>query len=224
MPESSNGHLALASVQQQLAHHGLKPTMVVRLRTGTQASADASNAELKFRSAGITHIVSNPGLPFMETAKHQGYYPRYFLPAALQVYATTAPAGELNGAMAEDYVPAYDVATAEYPGDPTPAAAHCRAIMKKAGQDVSSPSVLWATQFECDEFTFVRSAVDVAGGLSTAAGLARGFNALGTRAQSAVTWVTSFGPGQHASTQALRDLAYEADCPCWRFTSPQNHR
>jgi hypothetical protein len=223
MHQGPEGDHALASLEQQLARYGIKPASVVRVRTGSQGSADASNAQLRFKTLGITHIVSNPGLAFMETAKQQGYYPRYFLPAALQVYASTAPAGQLTGAMAEDYVPAYDVAATEYPGDPTPAAAHCRNIMTKAKQDISSPSVLWAMQFECDEFFFVRAAVDVAGGLSTAAVLARGFDSLGSRAQSAMTWKTSFGPSQHASTQALRDLAWDSSCTCWRFTSKQDH-
>lgn len=212
----------IRSVSANLARYGIRLTDTFLVSGDlAQRESQQQSAVLRFRADGITHVMGNVGLPFFETAKSQHYYPRYFVPIALEVLASSAPADELNGSFGESFVPAFDVA--QDPGPPTVATTLCEKIMKSAGQDPAWGTTLEAMEAECDGFFFLQAALRADGGLLTAPDLQRGFNALGSTVPSAETWTTFFGPNQHASAQVLRDLEFRDSCTCYIYTSTQNY-
>jgi hypothetical protein len=222
--DDHDGDLELASIKRQLARNGvgLSDADVVRcprsLSTGISCQ---QSTVLKFASAGVTHVLG-AGTTFLTTADRQQYRPRYFIDVEPRLFAANAPANQLVGAMGEGYVPVMDVEPRDVPGDPTPATAYCKEVMKAAGQATDDPTTLWLQYLVCDEFYFLKAAVDAIGGLGSTA-LRSGFERLGSRQESAVTWGTSFGPTMHASATVLRDIAYRSDLKRFVYTSRVNY-
>ena len=214
--DNPTGERVVATVTRELAKHGLKVTDVARLPDGVaEQAAAAQNAVLRFRSDGITHELGNAALAF---AEGQHYRPRYFIPFEPQVIAGNVPAGQMNGAMAESYIPALDVK--EDPGPPTAATTACLSLMRAAGQDITSATARYLMESVCDGFFFLEAAAKARGSLSD---LTPGFESLGSRLPSALTWGTDLGPGRHASAVWLRDAGYAASCSCFVYTSNRNH-
>jgi hypothetical protein len=162
------------------------------------------------------------GYAFMTGAEGQGYRPRYFVGVLPATTAANAPKAQLNGAMAEGFIPTEDVSAEGYPGPPSSASVYCMKVMNDAGQKPTDQTTLWVMQTMCDAFFPLKAALDNSGVLSTT-GVTSGFAALGAKAQSAITFHSVFGPGENASARAVRDLAYRASCTCFYYTSTQNH-
>jgi hypothetical protein len=157
-------------------------------------------------------------LIFMQNAQSQGYHPRYFLQTSAAALAANVGPEQLTGSMGEGYVPVYDVAPTEYPGDPTKATAYCKAVMKAAGQAATDNSTLALQLSICDEFYFLQAAVARAGGLS-AGGVRAGMEALGKGQPSALTFRSFLSPREHTSAAVLRDLTYHPDTGRFAYTS-----
>jgi hypothetical protein len=214
--DNPTGKRVVAAVTRELAKHGLKITDVAWLPDGVaEQTAAAQNAALRFRSDGITHELGTVALAF---AEGQRYRPRYFIPFEPQVIAANVPAGQMNGAMSESYIPALDVKVD--PGPPTPATTECLNLMRRAGQDTTSATARYVMESVCDGFFFLEAAAKARGSLVD---LTSGFESLGSRFPSALTWGTNLGPGRHASAVWLRDAGYSADCSCFVYTSNRNH-
>jgi hypothetical protein len=111
-----------------------------------------------------------------------------------------------------------DVRASKDPGDPSPAATHCRKVMQAAGQSTTERSAWWSMQMICDAFFTAKAAAD-AGGLLSTARFRAGFDSLGSRWPSAMTWTNFYGRGQHAGVHGVRDLEFDSACPCYAYVS-----
>ena len=220
--DTPEGTAHVKSLTAALARFGLRPTTVFRTSDGlADRTSEQQAAVLRFRSDGITHVMW-AGLTFIRTAEGQNYRPRYFVPVLPLIIAESAPPEQMNGAMGEGFIPAQDVTAADYPGDPSAASTSCLKVMKQTGQTPTNPTMLWAMQLVCDAVFPLQAAVGASQAMSPL-GVRTGFEALGSQVASAVTWTSVFGPGEHSSARALRDLAYHRDCTCFRYTSEHNH-
>jgi hypothetical protein len=221
--DDADGALQLASQRAQLKANGItvRDTEVIRCPRALAASVNCyQSAVLKFSSARVTHVFG-VALLFMNQAQSQGYHPRYFVANSARVLAENASPEQLEGAMGESYIPSYDVEPSEYPGDPSPATTDCRRIMKSAGIDISQPGVLFNALMVCDAFFYLRAGILSAGALGDG-WLVRGLEALGTRQQSTLTWVSSLSQRTHTTAQALRDLTYRKDQKRWYYADRTN--
>lgn len=222
VPDSAGGETALRSITAQLARHGIKPTDVVRHSTNVaNRAAESSNAVLRFRTDGITHVIGDMGVVFMQNAENQHYRPRYLIPFFPAIFAANAPSGQLQGAMAEEGLPAVATDAAHDPGDPSPASKYCKKVMAAAGLPYTDRTTLHTMLSQCDSLYSLKAAIDQ-GGVLSKQGLVKGFESLGSR-NSAVTWGSFFSPTQHASATVLRDMSFQAACKCFFFTSNKNH-
>jgi hypothetical protein len=103
--------------------------------------ADVSTLEagvLRFRSEGVTHVLSTDQFLFVfaTKAESQNYRPRYGITTANAPYVllqTTAPQRQLVGSIGVGAIPGLDVDAQHDPGNAVPGAARCRSIMAKAG-------------------------------------------------------------------------------------------
>lgn len=220
--DNEAGKAMASSLTRQLARFGLKPATVWwGSESLAERSSETQNAVLQFRSDGITHVMWS-GYAFMTAAEGQNYRPRYFVGSHAATIAANAPPEQMNGAMAEGFIPSQDVSASDYPGHPSPASERCIKVMKDAGQQPTDQTTLWVMQSRCDAFFPLKDALDASGVLSTA-GLTGGLAALGHKAQSSITWKSFFGPGENASARAVRDLSYRTSCTCFYYASAQNH-
>ena len=201
---------------------GVAQGNIVRCPRDVSAAASCNaNAVLRFSSNHVTHVWG-AGLLFMNQAESQGYHPRYFVQNSARVLAENAPSGQLNGAMAESYIPSYDVETTEYPGDPSTATGRCRDIMKAGGVDISASSVLYNALLLCDGFFFFEAALKRSGSLGTDQ-LVRGLESLSSSQPSALTWTSLLSPSEHTTAHGLRDLTYEASSKRWHYASTRTY-
>lgn len=221
--DNGGGDAAIATYKKALARHGLKLDQIQRLPENVGAAITAGQAAvLKFRSAGITHVIGLT-LPFAATAQQQGYHPRYYVNTAPNVVAANVNPAQLNGAMAESFAPAFDSDPAHDPGPPTAATRRCYDLMAKSGNPANNQTIKYNVSGFCDAVWFTKAAVEAAGGDFSTAGFLRGIESLGSKVESASTWTTFFGPGEHASARALRDMSFLASCKCFVFPDKVNH-
>lgn len=206
---------------RDLASYGYHFSATFSYTDSAQAGIAATqSAVLRFESDGITQVFGASDF-FLDDAQQQHYFPRYaYLPGLGALGVQNAPAQQLVGAMTVGWQPVIDVNAAQDPGD-TPGGAHCRAVMAKAGVDISGQSNLAVAYAVCDGLTFPRDGLD-AGGQPTVAAFARGVDSLGSGWPSALSFVTWLAPGHHASVDAVRDMAFETSCSCLVYTSTTN--
>jgi hypothetical protein len=220
--DDRDGAIQLANWKKELASHGLRdPSTIQCPRPLTNKISCEQSAVLRFATDGVTHVFGADTV-FMNNAESQNYHPRYFIAVSARAFAANVSSSQLNGAMGEGYIPSNDVDTSEYPGDPTPATAYCKKVMKAAGQASADPSTLLLQLSVCDEFYFTKAAIDRAGVLGVSA-LRAGLEGLGSGEQSALTWTSFLGPREHASAAALRDLVYRSDLSRFTYVSRANY-
>ena len=183
-----------------------------------------SSAVLQFRSQGVTHVIPESLLMllFPQSAESQQYRPRYAVSTAAApiLVQSATPPQQLAGALGVGYFPSYDVENAQDPGDPSPAATHCREIQHAAGNDPNQRESWNLMGKACDGFAFVAAAVERAGLRDDA--IFEGAAAIESIPSTGAFGIT-FGPGRPDGVGAVRDLGYDLECECFTFLSAENH-
>lgn len=209
-------------IRPRLAAHGLSIAESASFTTPDSAASagglftQASNAVLRFRSAGVTHIILSPSgsaipFAFMQPAESQGYRPRYAL-NSLDVPAfltQNVPLAQLNGALGVGWLPASDLFYKEVAHGVNPAEDLCYEITKRNGDEVKR---------YCDGLFFLKAALDRATEFSPA-GLRAAVESLGTGYDSPWTLATRFGPGRFDGGRQMRPLAFVGECGCFRYSA-----
>jgi len=204
-----------------LAAIGVKSPDTYALKSDGSDYEAESPGVLRFRADGVTRIITIQCSPlgFMINAESQHYNPRYAVyttsgPGAL--LETAAPKNQLKGSVGFGWSPPYDVDGGHQPAPVSANQTRCWSIMKKAGEDTSGTAGALQLWF-CDAFWFLQKALDTAGVIS-ASGLVAGARAM-RGYESPVTWRTDLSSGRIDGVSAYRDLAYNAHCSCYLYTS-----
>jgi hypothetical protein len=209
-------------IRPGFARHGVQLAQLYAFQAPGSAGdasalySQANNAVLRFRSAGITHVVFVPTggtLPyvFMPTAENQNYRPRY----AMNSYEITAfvdlnvPAVQLKDAVSVGWLPTSDVLDPQRPKD-NPAERLCNKI---TGSRSDIPSRY------CEGLFFLKAAWDASGDVS-AAGLARGARMLADKWRSPWTFSTQFGNGRTDGASSYRLVKFDQGCSCFVYAGP----
>jgi hypothetical protein len=214
-PDQNNLYDAYA---RELAKYGWKFSDVVTYAgDASTALSVTQSAVLKFSSEGITHVFGASAF-FLRDAESQHYRPRYaYLPGLGALGAENAPAAQLRGALTVGWSPAQDVDEQQDPG-PTAGAAHCNAVMRAAGLSHGNRQDLKLMYAVCDAVYSLRAAL-TAGREPSVLGLRRGYESLGSRFAPALTFHALLRPDRHYGVSSVRDMAYDSDCSCLRYTS-----
>lgn len=210
-----------AGYATELGKRGLKFADTVTYSQNADAALAATqNAVLKFRADGITHVFGASAF-FLRAAESQGYRPRYaYLPGLGTIGTDNSPAAQMKGALTVGWSPMSDVPNAQYPGDTT-AAKHCRAVMKGANLSTSNRTDIQTMFAICDAVYSVRDAL-TAGQVASVSGLRQGFEAMGTRFGTALTFAALLAPNHHYGVDSVRDMAWDSQCSCLKYTSTTN--
>ena len=220
-PDNVDANKSAAVLKESLARAGYPVAEEFAYQGSLQGSSSGNQAAvMQFKGKGVTHVIS-PNLLFLQAASNQDYRPRYSFAANANVLAQNAPQNSLTGAMAAGSSPAQDVDAAHDPGTPSKQAVLCEKVMAATREDTrSGRTILSNMRRECDAIFLLKAALDPATGGPSTAALRTGVEALGSTLPSAQTWLSAWGPGQHASGRALRLLVHEDACSCFTYRGP----
>ena len=188
------------------------------------------SAVLRFRNDNITHFLpfdSAAGLSlyFGKNASSQHYYPRFGLNSGdgvqVLIDAGLMPTDELNGAVGYGWESLLDVDNGHNPPDgkySNAARQHCVELMKKNGFDMSGPAQRGAVEY-CDQFYFLKAAMEAGGEPASRDSFLAGVNRLGTSFVAGETFVSSLAASQHDGVAASRYFDFDNGCGCFLYTS-----
>lgn len=184
-------------------------------------SAQLSNAVLRFRSEGVTHvhIFEADGLLtvlFMTNAETQNFRPRYGLNTQNggQLLVGVVPDGQLRGAQQVGWVPAVDVLDTPM----WPARQGCLDLYEAASVQFDSKNAELVGMVFCDMYDSLRRGIENAPGPLSRETLAAGFERLGTSFQSAVVKDVRLESGRRYGVTTYRTSAYDPACSCFSYT------
>lgn len=179
------------------------------------AAAQVSSAILRFRNAGVTHVIFSPSggaIPLLwgASAEGQNFRARYaFNSLDIPNFVTdNMSEDQLNRAVVVGWMPAGDTYAQHVPK--TAAWEQCRtATGVRNDTDMA--------RF-CDGLFFLMAALDKTPRYGVA-GLRTAVESLGTGFASPWSNATRFGPGRYDGASTYRLMAFKADCGCFAFTS-----
>jgi hypothetical protein len=217
------GEAVLRVYRRVLSTVGQTPEVFQYAASGSQQQTDFQSAVLKFRAAGVTHVLSdgaNVSL-FMIQASSQGYRPRYGISsysAPQPFIQTLAPKDQLPGMVGIGSSPTIDVNLRDDPG-PTPGARWCLKALKDGGQTFGdNERFAQAIAFAlCDGVRMLVSAAQVGGGL-VGPQIVRGVGGAGPTFPTSFAFSSGFAANTISTLPGSgRDLAYVASCDCFRY-------
>ncbi len=230
-------HATQQNLIPALRRRGLELTDWVRLHRPRsygeygQFSSEANNAAVRFKSEGITHVMTldigaNIAFFFMQAAEKQQYRPRYGLTSQSGGSALADLLGgdadaQLAGARSIGWAPAIDLHAEDDPNSEANAPRkRCLKLMRKAGVEMSSRNAEGIAMTLCDQMWFTEAALEAGGRTITLDSLLAGVDRLGTSYVSAITpFGTSVSDSRHDGLGAVADMSYIAKCNCFRYTS-----
>lgn len=218
-PDQNNLYGAYA---RELAKRGLRfADTVTYSGSASDALAATKSAVLRFKANGITHVFGASAF-FLRDAESQSYRPRYaYLPGLGSIGAANSPPEQLRGAQTVGWAPLQDVNGPEDPGK-NPGAPRCDSAMKAAGLVTGSNRTDLKLMYAvCDAVYSFRDAMST-GAAASVAGLRRGYESLGTRFPTSLTFASVLSPTRHYGVSAVRDMAYDTACSCLKYTSRSN--
>jgi len=182
--------------------------------------AQVASAGLKFRDAGIDHVIFLGGSPqFMIDAEKQGYRPRYAIstwdyPSDLR--ANGVPEEQLHNAAGIGYSPAKDIADYKTQAHP-PGRQQCLAIMSahdlhpKSGVDEAGMLSI------CDQVFLIKDALESAEKPVNGDTFMKAVYQLGDGFTPASTWQVDYSEESRDGVAAVRYLEYGTECQCFRY-------
>ncbi len=223
-----NGYL------KALAAAGLKETEVryVAVPQSANSIADASaaisNAVLSFRQQGIDHVYIGDGpagvflnagltLLFLQSAKSQGYYPRYALNSNNDPNLSAHPKDQLVGMLAitsSNADPASDEGIAA-----NPVRERCLALMRAKGLPVGDGQTRGYALDACGIAQFAEAVLRRATAGTTLPGMIAAAESLGAGYRGPGSYGNRITRGQHDGAALFRALRYDEGCSCIRYTS-----
>jgi len=208
-----------------LGRHGLTVKSAVAL-TGPKGASDASagsaeanNAALQMRSAGVDTILfvpSDGGIPllFLPQAASQGYRPTYGITSAdaPDFLARNLPATTVGTVHGVGWVPNLDVPATRDPRPITGAYKTCHDVDLTVSSSYNRP-----VELLCDALLFLKTALDRAG-TATVASLGHAVETMGPVDNPVGSFGIRMGPGRHDGTHLVSYLVY--DSGRFRYVGP----
>jgi hypothetical protein len=191
-----------------------------------QAKVEAQNAVLRFRAAGVTHLVlpdgSTGGTNFLLQANSSGYFPRLAITSSntptLLVLDAPNPQG-YRGAVGIGWMPVLDTDGNPSHGAPPPSEREklCDQIMAaQPGATRNNRLAEEQAQFTCDGFFLLKETSDRLGKVDLGS-FRTGLEGLGESFRPFLTFSAFFGPGRRDGAQSYRPLRFDDGCACFAY-------
>jgi hypothetical protein len=185
-------------------------------------SAEMSSAILRFREAGVDHVMfleynALIAFSFLQAAERQNYRPQYGFNSTsggqLLIDTGLAPEAQLVNSRLVGWQPTFDV-----PPKYTqvwPEQRRCLAVFEDAGIQFEDNNARGRALLQCTGFEFLRAALDAASGASSITSIVQGAERLGSGWVSPWNKTTRFGPGRHYGTSVYLTAAHDQECNCF---------
>jgi ABC-type branched-subunit amino acid transport system substrate-binding protein len=222
--DQSEFRAAEAVLERELGKRGISVVARQAIRyvdsedAAAAAVSQAGNTVLKFRSAGVTHVLAveeNAWLTggFGIAAASQSYYPRYGYTSnePLGNVAANVPARALRGALFLGWDPVYDVPSSKAV---TPAGQACLKYFSHEPQD--TPNQRAALVTGCESVSFLQAALTAAGRSEGASSLIDGVSRLKGYA-SGYTFAVRLSSTQQDGVGAFRPGRWDEGCGCFAY-------
>jgi ABC-type branched-subunit amino acid transport system substrate-binding protein len=186
-------------------------------------SSSISSAVLRFRQAGVTHLIifdqqGRITTFFVPAAENQGYRPKYGFTsqAGFQVGVSggSIPPEQARGAAGIGWLPAFDVPLAEAPA--SAGARRCKDFFTSRSMPPSNENSTVIQQFQCQDAWLLDTVMDRLTGDVTREAF-RSLLDTGTSQVTAANHVIGFTPRSHDGVRAVRNLSWEESCGCFRY-------
>ena len=215
--------------ERRLARHGIRVTDKANVGTGNgydwvgQVGSQTSSMVLRFKTSGITHVLflgtyTSASYFFPTYAESQGYRPRYaYTSTEMPSYTEkNEPAAQLARSVAVGWRPTLDV---NPPQDPKDNANEqlCLRVVHRAGIETNDRVAENSVLGVCEFLLFLKQGLEGAPELSPA-GLRARVDRLGSGFASSQTPRTLFAPGRYDGVAALRWVAFDSACACFRYS------
>ena len=186
-------------------------------------SSSISSAVLRFRQAGVTHLIvfdqqGRITTFFVPAAENQGYRPKYGFTsqAGFQVGVSSGsiPKEQARGAAGIGWLPAFDVPLTGTPM--SPGAKRCKDFFSAKKMPPTNENSTVIQQFQCQDAWLLDTVMDRMTGDVTR----EAFRALldtGAPQLTAANHAIGFDPRNHDGVRAVRDVAWEESCGCFRY-------
>lgn len=190
---------------------------------------DMSSAVLKFRAAGVTHVMNLSNVAaawyfFGLAANQQNYHPRYGITTFnLAQLATKNIAKQLEGSVGIGWLPGSDVSTGnQLPDNAT--AKQCLAALAKGDQTFNGQRTYakFVGLALCDGLRMFVAGMTRTGGLLPDL-LSAGVTGLGKSFPLASTFVNGLSPSNHGTPGSVRDFYFKSDCKCYAYRSTTSY-
>ncbi|MEY2478138.1 MAG: hypothetical protein QOG87_3453 [Actinomycetota bacterium] len=194
------------------------------------AATAASNAVLKFRSSGVTHVLvfEEDGvlsLLFGNNADSQGYRPRHGVNSQNGTQALVDsgayPRGQLPGTVGIGWFPGIDVTPAENTDDgpySNDTRRRCIALYKAAGVSYNNANAAAIALGTCTQFWWLREVMSKVT-VFNRDGVLAAANRIGAFESASGQFVLRIDADHHDGVGAVRHWAYQPECGCMRYTS-----
>jgi hypothetical protein len=178
---------------------------------------------LKFRTAGVTHVLFfDPWVfamtLFMQNAANQHWAPAYGLDSntvpVTALASGLAPPSQYANSRLVSWDPFGDVPNPP----PDPLRDQCFSILKDAGFSYHDNNSQTVQLDYCDSFFVLRQAATAASTPLTQAAFLAGAESLGDRLQTALVGPGRFAPGRHFGPAVYRAAAFDTGCTCYHYT------
>jgi hypothetical protein len=192
-------------------------------------SAAVKSAQLRFASAGVTHVISfeaNGGLSlfFLTNARSQHYYPRYGINSAsgFQALLDTGAIdkAQMEGTIGYGWIPGLDVA-GSYKGGGRPYynanAKYCLKVMTDAGIQFDSSNAEAVAFGQCASLYLLKAAADRTPRQITLGTFIGAVESLGATYQAAGSLGQTFARGRRDPADKAYHWRYFSDCGCFHY-------
>ena len=189
-------------------------------------SSDAASAVLKFRGAGVDHLLfltpnGTVALYFTQAAESQGYRPRYAFTSSDAIEALVEGGlpnarQQLANAVGLGWQPWLDVRDQDNPIRPRGKA--CLEILAKAGINYTASAARWHALLGCDTVNLLQRAAQAEPGAElTALSLVGALARLGQGHESVATFAADFSARRDAAA-AVRSFRFGDACTCFTYS------
>ena len=221
------------------AGHPVETRLVVRVHNPQsqgevgQTVGDIQNAALRFRDAGVTHVVMLDATAFMtltclNNTRSQRYFPRLGANSATGMQALhdagAVDAQQFSGAVGLGWLPTLDLPAGQGDKYLTPATKECLDNNKKrTGQEFTSTNAASIALSICDSINGIAAAIAKAGPVLNFQTGIKGMEAIGGTLRTAAIPKVFLGPGRHDGLELGFDLKWDTACTCAKYMD-RGHR
>ena len=215
------------------------PNLVFRIQRAAtpsqagQTAADVQSATLRFRDAGVTHVIvldatAFVALTFFNSARNQRYFPRIGANSGTGLQALfdagVVDAQQLNGAVGLGWLPILDLPAGQGDRYLGPATKACLDNNKKrTGQTFTSTNAAIIALAACDSINAIAATINKAGPTINVNTGRAAIESLGGSLRPAAVPRLFFGPGRHDGLETGFDLAWDSGCRCVKYRD-QGHK